>query len=189
MIRDLWGGARVSRADFEAALLPHLEAMARLARFLMRGNQADADDLVQDAVLRAFQAFPRFRPGTNFRAWLFRILRNAYVDLLRKRGHRAEVAGLEELVAEGDAAVEEFRTQAARARTEADLEAALASLPPELRMALLLVDGEGLRYDEAAEVMECPVGTVRSRLHRGRRLLRQQLLALWRRKASPQRRT
>jgi RNA polymerase sigma-70 factor (ECF subfamily) len=175
---------RSSRAEFEAALLPHLEAMARLARFLMRGNQADADDLVQDAVLRAFQAFPRFRPGTNFRAWLFRILRNAHVDLLRKRGHRAEVAGLEELVVESDAAVEEFRARAARERASADLEIALATLPAEVRLALLLVDGEGMRYDEVAEVMGCPVGTVRSRLHRGRRLLRQQLFEVWQKKVS-----
>jgi RNA polymerase sigma-70 factor (ECF subfamily) len=92
-------------------------------------------------------------------------------------------------VVEGDAAVEEFRAQAACARTEADLEAALANLPAELRLTLLLVDGEGMRYDEVAQIMECPVGTVRSRLHRGRRLLRQQLLALWRRKANPQRKT
>lgn len=163
--------------------------MFRLARFLMRGNRADAEDLVQDAVLRAFRAFPRFQPGTNLRAWLFRILRNAYVDLLRKRGHRPEAVDLDALGPEHDPGVEEFQARAAREGAEVDLEAALAGLPAELRMVLLLVDGEGMRYDEAAEVMECPVGTVRSRLHRGRRLLRQQLLALWRRKASPQRRT
>lgn len=163
--------------------------MFRLARFLMRGNRADAEDLVQDAMLRAFAAFPRFQPGTNFRAWLFRILRNAYVDLLRKRGYRPQAVDLQELGQESDPAVKEFRAQAARERTEADLEAALANLPAELRLALLLVDGEGMRYDEVAQIMECPVGTVRSRLHRGRRLLRQQLLALWRRKANSQRRT
>jgi RNA polymerase sigma-70 factor (ECF subfamily) len=161
---------RSFRAEFEAALLPHLEAMARLARFLMRGNRADAEDLVQDAVLRAFQAFPRFQPGTNLRAWLFRILRNTYVDLLRKRGRHAEVMDLEEMAPEDDPAVEEFRAQVAREGTEADLEAALAQLPAELRIALLLVDGEGLHYDEVAQILECPVG---------------QLLEIWRREASP----
>ncbi|MBI2154204.1 MAG: sigma-70 family RNA polymerase sigma factor [Candidatus Rokubacteria bacterium] len=80
------------RAEFESAVFPHLEAMARLARSLLRGNQADAQDLVQDAALRAFRAFPRFQPGTNLRAWLFRILRNTYVDLLRRKGRRAELA-------------------------------------------------------------------------------------------------
>lgn len=165
-------------------MLPHLEAMSRLARFLMRGNPADAEDLVQDAVLRAFEAFPRFQPGTNVRAWLFRILRNTYVDLLRRRGHQAELIGLAAEVPESGSAVEEFRAQVARERAEADLEVALAQLPVELRMALLVVDGEGMRYDEVAEVMDCPIGTVRSRLHRARRLLRQQLLEIWRRKAT-----
>ena len=160
--------------------------MFRLARFLMRGNRADAEDLVQDAVLRAFEAFPRFRPGTNLRARLFRSLRNPYVDLLRKRGRQAELAGTVEMAAESDPAVEEFKAQLVRERAGADVEAALVRLPAELRMVLLLVDGEGMRYDEVAEVMDCPVGTVRSRLHRGRRLLRQQLLDLWR---SPERRT
>lgn len=172
------------RAEFEASVLPHLEAMSRLARFLMRGNPADAEDLVQDAVLRAFEAFPRFQPGTNVRAWLFRILRNTYVDLLRRRGHQAELIDLAAEAPESGSAVEEFRVQAARERAEADLEVALAQLPVELRMALLLVDGEGMRYDEVAEVMDCPIGTVRSRLHRARRLLRQQLLEIWRRKAT-----
>lgn len=184
------GGGRLSpRADFEAAVLPHLDGLFRLARFLMRGDTAAAEDLAQEAVLRAFQAFPRFQPGTNLRAWLFRILRNSYVDLLRKRGRRLEVADPDELEAENDTAVEEFRAAAARALAEADLENALESLPPELRMAVLLVDGEGFPYDEVAEIMECPVGTVRSRLHRARRLLRQRLLEIWRRKLSPQRRT
>ena len=175
--------------EFEAAALPHLEAMFRFARFLMRGSQADAEDLVQDAMLRAFAAFPRFQPGTNIRAWLFRILRNSYVDLLRKRGRQAELAETLEMAGENDPAVDEFRAQVVRERAEADVEAALTRLPAELRMALLLVDGEGMRYDEVAEIMDCPVGTVRSRLHRGRRLLRQRLLELWRSKASPQRRT
>lgn len=182
MIHDPWGQS--SLGEFEAVVVPHLEAMVRLARFLMRGNLADAEDLVQDTVLRAFEAFPRFQAGTNLRAWLFRILRNAYVDLLRRRGRQAELAESLEMAPERDPAVDAFRAQAARERTEADLEATLAHLPAELRMALLLVDGEGMRYEEVAEVMECPVGTVRSRLHRARRLLRQLLLELWSKKAS-----
>ena len=176
---DAGGGAQPSRAEFEAAVFPCLEAMFRFARSLMRGNRADTEDLVQDAVLRAFQAFPRFQPGTNLRAWLFRILRNAYVDLLRKRGRQAELADREEALLGGDRAIEEFRAQAARERAEAAVEIALARLPGELRLALLLVDGEGMRYDEVAEVMDCPVGTVRSRLHRGRRFLRNELLGIW----------
>jgi RNA polymerase sigma-70 factor (ECF subfamily) len=107
------------------------------------------------------------------------------VDLLRRKGRQAERNDSIEAASESGPALEEFRAQAARSRAEADVEAALAQLPAELRVALLLVDGEGMRYDEVAEVMDCPVGTVRSRLHRGRRLLRQQLLQVWREKASP----
>lgn len=180
MVHGPRGGAQSSRAEFEAAVLPHLESMARLARFLMRGNRVDAEDLVQDAVLRAFEAFPRFQLGTNLRAWLFRILRNTYVDLLRRRGRQAELIELVAETPESGSAVEEFRAQAARELAEADLETALAQLPAELRLALLLVDGERMRYDEVAEVMDCPIGTVRSRLHRARRLLRQELLEIWR---------
>lgn len=178
------GGATSPAAEFEAALLPHLEGLFRLARSLMRGNRAEAEDLVQDAVLRAFQAYPRFQPGTNLRAWLFRILRNSYVDLLRRKGHQAELAHLDPVVAGQDPAVEEFRTRVARERAEADLESALAQLPAAHRLTLLLVDGEGLRYEEAAEIMECPIGTVRSRVHRSRHLLRQHLLRIWRARAS-----
>ena len=176
---DAGAGAPSSQAEFERMVLPHLEAMVRLARFLLRGKRADADDLVQDAVLRAFEAFPRFQPGTNFRAWLFRILRNAYVDLLRRKGRQVEFAEPDAGLQENSRAVEEFRAEAVRQRTEADLEAALADLPAELKTALLLVDGEGMRYDEVAEIMDCPIGTIRSRLHRGRRLLRQRLVEIW----------
>lgn len=176
------GGATPVRLAFEREVLPHLEGVARLARHLLAGRPADAEDLVQEAMLRAYTAYPRFEPGTNLRAWLFRIVRNAYVDRLRRQGRESELAGGD--VAPEEVALEEFRAEAARTRREADVEAALAQLPGELRLALLLVDGEGMRYDEAAAVMDCPVGTVRSRLHRGRRLLRQRLLALWRGTAS-----
>jgi RNA polymerase sigma-70 factor (ECF subfamily) len=173
-------GGQFGRAEFESMVLPQLEAMARLARFLLRGNRADAEDLVHDVVLRAFGAFPRFQPGTNLRAWLFRILRNTYVDHLRRHGREGRLLDREVEAPEAGPAVEEFRAEARRERSAADLEAALDRLPAELRMVLLLVDGEGMRYEEVAQVMECPIGTVRSRLHRGRRLLRQQLLAIWR---------
>jgi RNA polymerase sigma-70 factor (ECF subfamily) len=170
--------------EFECAVLPYLEPLARFARFLIRGSRADAEDLVQEAVLRAFQAFPRFERGTNLRAWLFRILRNAYVDRLRRQGRESQLIDRDAEAPETDPAVEEFQSQARRECSAADLEAALGELSAELRMVLLLIDGEGMRYDEVAQVMECPVGTVRSRAHRGRRLLRQKLREMWRGQAS-----
>lgn len=171
------------RGEFESMVLPHLDAMVRLARFLMRGNRAEAEDLVQDAVLRAFEAFPRFQRGTNLRAWLFRILRNTYVDRLRRHGRERELIDRGADAPETGSALRDFQAQARRECSAADLEAALDQLPTELRLGLLLVDGEEMRYEEVAQVMECPVGTVRSRLHRGRHLLRQQLLDIWRSQA------
>lgn len=170
--------------EFECAVLPYLNPLARFARFLMRGNRADAEDLVQEAVLRAFEAFSRFQRGTNLRAWLFRILRNTYVDRLRRQGRERRLIDRDADAPETGPAVEEFQSRARRECSAADLEAALGELPGELRMVLLLVDGEAMRYEEVAQVMECPVGTVRSRVHRGRRLLRQTLLETWRGQAS-----
>lgn len=177
---DERSGGQFARGEFESTVLPHLDAMVRLARFLMRRNRAEAEDLVQDAALRAFEAFPRFQRGTNLRAWLFRILRNTYVDRLRRHGRERELIDRRADAPEAGSALEDFQAQARRDCSAADVEAALGHLPAELRMVLLLVDGEGMRYEEVAQVMECPVGTVRSRLHRGRRLLRQELLAMWR---------
>lgn len=168
------------RGEFESTVLPHLDAMVRFARFLMRGNRAEAEDLVQDAVLRAFEAFPGFQRGTNLRAWLFRILRNTYVDRLRRHGRERELIDRGADAPETGSALRDFQAQARRECSTADLEATLDRLPAELRLVLLLVDGEGMRYDQVAEVVDCPVGTVRSRLHRARGLLRQELLALWR---------
>ncbi len=183
-MNDNGSAGQFARADFESRVLPQLEAITRLARHLLRGNRADAEDLVHDAVLRAFDAFPRFQPGTNLRAWLFRILRNTYVDRLRRHGRESQLIDREAQVPESGPAVAEFLAQARRDCSAAELEAALEQLPAELRLVLLLVDGEGMRYEEVAHVMECPIGTVRSRLHRGRRLLRQQLLEMWRGQAS-----
>lgn len=168
------------REAFEAVALPHLEAVLRFALSLMRGHRGDAEDLAQETFLRAFASFPRFEAGTNVRAWLFRILRNAYVDLLRRRGREPEAEGEEHSEEANRLAAAEFRARAARERAAADLEAALARLPVELRTVILLADGEGMPYAEIAQVMECPMGTVRSRLHRARRLVRQHLLAIWR---------
>jgi RNA polymerase sigma-70 factor, ECF subfamily len=130
---------RHARHEFEDLVLPHLEALARLARFLVPQNRAEAEDLVQGALLRAYTAFPRFQPGTNLRAWLFRILRNTWVELLRRQGRAADA--LTELGWESLPTSEALRAEAARAASEADVEAALGRLPGDLRVALLLVDG------------------------------------------------
>ena len=148
------------RRDFEAQL-PSLRAFAwTLAR-----SGADADDLVQDTMVKAWSARDRFEPGTNLRAWLFTILRNTWYSTVAKR--RREVA-------------DEDGEHAAGLTTEAnqdwgvsvtELRVALQRLPPEHREAIILVGAAGLSYEEAAEISGCAVGTIKSRVHRARRRL------------------
>ena len=141
--------------------LVHLDALYRVAVRLAR-NRAEAEDIVQDAVLRAFRSFHRFDPGTNCRAWLFTILRNVFLNRVRTQGREVPEAE----VGDFDQVEMAFDT---------DVDRALTTLPLAFREAFLLVDIEGLTYREVAEVLECPIGTVMSRLSRGRRLLRRAL--------------
>jgi RNA polymerase sigma-70 factor (ECF subfamily) len=129
----------------------------------MTGNAADAEDLVQDTLLRAFRSFEQFAPGTNIRAWLYTILHRARVDGLRRSGRSPETV---ELVDEGPAPAVPVDGPAL------DLARALERLPPAFRDAVLLRDVEGLSYQEIAAAMEIPIGTVMSRIHRGRAQLR-----------------
>jgi len=132
----------------------------------MTHNAADAEDLVQETFLRAYRGFDRFTPGTNIRAWLFTILHRVRTDALRRTGRSPETV---ELDGEGPgvAAHQEVQAQAGT-----DLSRALAGLPEMFRAAVLLRDREGLSYEEIARIMEVPIGTVMSRIHRGRALLR-----------------
>jgi RNA polymerase sigma-70 factor (ECF subfamily) len=143
-------------------------------------NRAEAEDVVQETFLRAFRSFDRFNPGTNCRAWLFTIQRNVFLNRLRSHGREileAEMGGLEA----AEAATEE-RLGAGNPEEEflqtvlhGDIDRALRMLPLPFRETVVLVDLEGLSYREVAEVLGCPVGTVMSRLSRGRALLRQAL--------------
>jgi RNA polymerase sigma-70 factor, ECF subfamily len=132
----------------------------------MTHNAADAEDLVQETFLRAYRAFDRFTPGTNIRAWLFTILYRVRTDALRRTGRSPETVELE---GEGPGVA---ARQEVQAQVGTDLARALAGLPELFRAAVLLRDGEGLTYEEIARVMEVPIGTVMSRIHRGRALLR-----------------
>jgi RNA polymerase sigma-70 factor (ECF subfamily) len=174
----LTGGDR-SR-EFEEVALVHLDALYRSALWLTQ-NRAEAEDLVQEACLRAFRNFHRFNPGTNCRAWLLTILRNIFLN----RRRRAEREVLEEdavvwesspesatLLASGSDNPEEELLQTL---LHGDVDRALRGLPLAFREAVVLADLEGLSYKEVAQVLGCPIGTVMSRLSRGRHLLRQAL--------------
>jgi RNA polymerase sigma-70 factor (ECF subfamily) len=144
---------------------PHLRALYGTA-FRLTRNPFDAEDLVQETLLRAFRAFDRYRPGTNIRSWLFTILRRVQVDAFRKARRRPRT---EELM-EDSASLPP--PQDALASGGEDLARALESLAEPFRLAVILRDLEDLSYQDIARIMECPIGTVMSRIHRGRALLR-----------------
>ena len=165
-----------SDAKFEQYVLPEVEVMLRVAQSLTR-NRADAEDLVQDSLIRAYKAIDRF-DGRHPRAWLLTILRNTNIN--RNRRRRPELlrdpdTQLERLA---QSPVDDEATRPDRfvdLEFDADLEDALESLTDPFREVIELVDMDGLAYAEAAEVLGIPVGTVMSRLHRGRRKIREQL--------------
>jgi RNA polymerase sigma-70 factor, ECF subfamily len=149
----------------------------------MTGNHADAEDLVQETYTKAYAAFHRFEQGTNLRAWLFRIQANTFVSQCRTRQRRpAEfpVDSVEATMAGGPAAHRSAEEEAIARMPDSDVRRALGRLPDQMRTAVYLADAQGYRYREIAEVMSVPVGTVMSRLHRGRSRLRQELASLGR---------
>ena len=173
---------------FYDALWPWMPLVLRTALILCGGRVADAEDLAQETMLKAFRSIDRFAPGTDARAWLLTILRHARVDRIRASAPAAGTVSLDGLphdppapsenaepdrqtvVDDPQALLNEF--------SDADMIAALARLPEEIRWTLLLVDVEGMDHKEAAEVLGVPVGTIKSRAHRGRAMLRDALLPL-----------
>jgi RNA polymerase sigma-70 factor (ECF subfamily) len=153
---------------FEAEVLPHVRSLFGAA-YRMTGNAHDAEDLVQETFLRAHRAFDRFEPGTNARAWLHTILQRVRTDAYRRMQRRPATV---ELVGEGPATAP---PQDALASGREELERALRGLPEAFRDAVILRDVQELSYAEIALALGVPVGTVMSRIHRGRALLREAL--------------
>jgi RNA polymerase sigma-70 factor, ECF subfamily len=159
--------------------LAYIDALHNLARYLT-GNQADAEDLVQETYARALRAEHQFTPGTNLKAWLCRILRNTFVSLYRRQRHNPTVGGLDTVDASSQGAADEawlrddLELDRLRKVVAEEIEAALMTLSEEARMVILL-DLEGLSEVEASDVLGCPVGTVKSRLSRARAALRLKL--------------
>lgn len=161
----------MSDADFQRQALEHLDALFNFAVYLTRGR-VEAEDLVQETYLRALRFSHRFRPGTHLRAWLFQILRNTFLTFYRLREREAPLA--EEGVPDWDTPMfhdaPDDDPHVLEAHT--DLERAMRRLPEEFRTVLLLAEVEGMPLEEVAQVMACPVGTVKSRIFRAKERLR-----------------
>ena len=162
---------------FEEEALPHLDSLYRLALKLAR-DPVWAEDLVQETMLKAYRSWARYKSGTNIRAWLFTILRNTFISEYRQRSRHVDSVDLSdvetytvfELVQDVDPAGRFFDMI-----VDEEVARAVDELPDDFREALVLSDVEGLRYSEVAEVIGVPVGTVKSRLHRARRVLQRKL--------------
>jgi RNA polymerase sigma-70 factor (ECF subfamily) len=180
-----WLSSPDSAAEFEAAVLPLRDELRRVALRLTQSPES-AEDLVQETLLHAFQGFGRFRRGTNLRAWLMRILLNLFISHYRHQQRSVPTISLEGLLEELEMAEEEVGLlvdesaispeDALLARVlDEEVERALEKLPDAFREAVILCDLQGLSYAEAAQQLGVPIGTVRSRLSRGREILRRLL--------------
>ena len=173
------------QARFTELAMPYMSALYSAALRMTR-NPADAEDLVQETYLRAYRGFGGFKDGTNLKAWLYKILTNTFINAYRSRRRRPEQTEIEDVEdlylyrrlggLEGATAGRSAEEEVLDHFTDSDVKEALESLPETFRMAVLLADVEGFSYREIADIMEIPIGTVMSRLHRGRRALQKALL-------------
>ena len=166
---------------FHHELLPHMEALSTFAYHLTY-NEADADDLVQDTYLKAYKAIRSYEAGTNAKAWLFRILRNTFINEYRKKSNRPTKVDYEEVVNYHNEELDSIYSSYLDLREELfdnmmgdEVTVALNSLSDEARIVILLCDIEGFKYDEIATILDIPIGTVRSRLFRARNELKKAL--------------
>jgi RNA polymerase sigma-70 factor (ECF subfamily) len=172
------------QATFAEQAMPLMDGLYGAALRMTR-NPSDAEDLVQETYLKAYRAFHSFQEGTNLKAWLYRILTNTYINTYRAKKRRPDETDLEEVEdpylyrrlggLEGATAGRSAEDELLDHLTDSEVKDALEALPEQFRMAVLLADVEGFAYKEIAEILDIPIGTVMSRLHRGRKAMQKQL--------------
>lgn len=168
------------QAQFKEEMLPHLDALYNFA-IRLSGDTTDAEDLVQDTFVKAYRFFNSYERGTNAKAWLFRILKNSYINNYRKKSKQPQQVDYDEVSTYYES-VRSERTDTSdleeimyRELMDDQVTMALKRLPEDFRTVVLLCDVEGFTYEEIANMLDVPIGTIRSRLHRGRNLLRVEL--------------
>jgi RNA polymerase sigma-70 factor (ECF subfamily) len=168
------------RAEFEREAIPHMPALYTFAVRMTR-DEDDASDLVQETYLKAYRFFDKFERGTNCKAWLFRILKNSYINRFRKTSKAPDTVEYDvieefyETIRDSSVETSVLEEQIFSQALDDEVSTALNRLPDEFRTVIILCDIENFTYEEIAEFIDCPIGTVRSRLHRARKILAAQL--------------
>ncbi|MBV6479900.1 MAG: ECF RNA polymerase sigma factor SigR [Ignavibacteria bacterium] len=171
---------KLRKSDFEKEAIPHMNLLHNYA-YKMTFNQLDADDLVQETFLRAFRFFHKFEKGTNCKAWLFRIMKNLFINKYRKNQKEpgkvdySDIENFFDNIRSEKIDTTDLQQKVFSNLLDDDVTRALNSLQDDFKTVVILCDLEGLSYEEIADFVQCPIGTVRSRLHRGRKLLQQKL--------------
>ena len=167
--------------DFNEEIIPHLDALYNFG-LRLTSDPNDAEDLVQDSIVKAYRFFSSYEKGTNAKAWLFRILKNSYINNYRKRSKKPqqvdydEVASFYETIRAERTETSDLEDKMFRDMIDDELSEALDNIPEDFRTVVLLCDVEDFTYEEIANMLDVPIGTIRSRLHRGRNLLKAELM-------------
>lgn len=167
--------------DFNEEIIPHLDALYNFG-LRLTSDPNDAEDLVQDTIVKAYRFFSSYEKGTNAKAWLFRILKNSYINNYRKKSKKPqevdydEVSSFYETIRAERTDTSDLEDKMFRDLIDDDISQALDEIPEDFRTVVLLCDVEDFTYEEIANMLDVPIGTIRSRLHRGRNLLKAQLM-------------